>query len=105
MITIIVLLILAGISISILTGENGIIYRAGEAKINTGVAQTIEEIKLSAIAALTDGSGTVKESTLKQELTNYTTYTASKNGTYTFTATDGTNEKETTIRVKTIETF
>ena len=39
-VTIIVLLILAGISISMLTGQNGILNRASEAKQNTGTAQT-----------------------------------------------------------------
>ena len=46
-ITIIVLLILAGISIQMLTGENGIINRAGEAKDKTGQAEVIEKIKLA----------------------------------------------------------
>ena len=46
-VTIIVLLILAGISISMLTGQNGILNRASEAKQNTGTAQTEELVKLS----------------------------------------------------------
>ena len=37
-VTIIVLLILAGISISMLTGQNGILNRASEAKEKTGTA-------------------------------------------------------------------
>ena len=45
-VTIIVLLILAGISISMLTGQNGILNRASEAKQNTGTAQTEELVKL-----------------------------------------------------------
>ena len=45
-VTIIVLLILAGISIAMLTGQNGILNRAGEAKEKTGVAQEDESLKL-----------------------------------------------------------
>ena len=45
-ITIIVLIILAGITISMLIGENGIIERAKEAKQNTQIAQKEEEENL-----------------------------------------------------------
>ena len=45
-VTIIVLLILAGISIAMLTGQNGILNRAAEAKEKTGVAQEDENQKL-----------------------------------------------------------
>lgn len=46
-ITIIVLLILAGISINMLTGENGILKRASEAKEKTEIAQQNEEDTLN----------------------------------------------------------
>ena len=42
-VTIIVLLLLAGVSISMLTGQNGILNRAAEAKEKTEVAQKEEE--------------------------------------------------------------
>ena len=45
-VTIIVLLILAGISISMLTGQNGILNRASEAKEKTEVAQKDENEKM-----------------------------------------------------------
>ena len=45
-VTIIVLLILAGISIAMLTGQNGILNRAAEAREKTGVAQEDESQKL-----------------------------------------------------------
>ena len=45
-VTIIVLLILAGISISMLTGENGILSRAGEAKEKTELSSLKEEAGL-----------------------------------------------------------
>ena len=53
-ITIIVLLILAGISIATLTGENGILTRANDAKIKNEQAQIEEEIKLAYNAVQTD---------------------------------------------------
>ena len=55
-VTIIVLLILAGISISMLTGQNGILNRAAEAKEKTEDAQTEEQIKLAVMSSVgTDG--------------------------------------------------
>ena len=53
-ITIIVLLILAGVSIAMLTGQNGILTRANEAKDDTAVAEAVERInmELSAVYAL-----------------------------------------------------
>ena len=45
-VTIIVLLILAGISISMLTGQNGILTNASKAKNETGEAQIEEKVKL-----------------------------------------------------------
>lgn len=53
-VTIIVLLILAGISVQMLTGNNGILQRAGEAKELTNVAQEKESITLAYNSALTD---------------------------------------------------
>lgn len=48
-ITIIVLLILAGVSIAMLTGENGILTQAKEAKTKTEIAQWEERIDLAII--------------------------------------------------------
>ena len=53
-VTIIVLLILAGISISMLTGQNGILNRAAEAKEKTGIANEVEQRKLAQSEALTN---------------------------------------------------
>ena len=69
-VTIIVLLILAGISISMLTGQNGILNRASEAKQNTGTAQTEELVKLSVTEALTQGLGSLTDANLKTALNN-----------------------------------
>ncbi len=49
-VTIVVLLILAGVSIQMLTGDNGILTRAIQAKDNTEVAQIIEEAKMDILA-------------------------------------------------------
>ena len=46
-ITIIVLLILAGVTINALSGENGIITKSKEAKIKTEKSRTIEKINLA----------------------------------------------------------
>lgn len=46
-ITIIVLLILAGVSIAMLTGDNGILTQAGNAKTDTAIAEAEEAVKLT----------------------------------------------------------
>ena len=69
-VTIIVLLILAGISIMMLTGQNGILNRANQAKENTGTAQTEELVKLSVTDALTQGLGSLTDENLKASLNN-----------------------------------
>ena len=65
-VTIIVLLILAGVSIAMLTGQNGILNRAAEAKEKTGVAQEDENEKLQGyedIMAQYTGSLPLREET------------------------------------------
>ena len=51
-ITIIVLLILAGVSIAMLTGENGILTRANESQVATNDAEVIEKINMELSAQL-----------------------------------------------------
>ncbi|MCI9063054.1 MAG: hypothetical protein HFJ17_00360 [Clostridia bacterium] len=51
-ITIIVLLILAGIAISMLAGDNGILKQAAKAKEDTSQSSTEEQIKLAVMAAI-----------------------------------------------------
>ena len=75
-VTIIVLLILAGISIQMLTGDNGILTRAGEAKDVTEQGQEKEIITLAYNAALAkkiNGGNLTKvvAEDLNAELTNY----------------------------------
>ncbi len=64
-ITIIILLILAGITISMLTGENGIISRASEAKIAQGIAEVEEIARLRLQAAYVENLGIVDDATAK----------------------------------------
>ena len=51
-ITIIVLLILAGITIATLTGNNGIVTKANEAKEKNEIAEEKEQISLAISAAI-----------------------------------------------------
>ena len=63
-ITIIVLLILAGVSIAMLTGENGILNQANKAKTETEYKGAEEKVKLAIMGARADdGQMTVEELT------------------------------------------
>ena len=67
-ITIIVLLILAAVTISALSGDNGILKRATEAKQKTGRADALEKIRLAVMTATTNGVGEANLDDLKAEL-------------------------------------
>ena len=67
-VTIIVLLILAGISIAMLTGQNGILNRATDAKNANGTAQIDEQVKLAVAEALSNGLGTITDENLRKTL-------------------------------------
>jgi len=104
-ITIIVLLILAGVAISMLSGENGILKQAADAKVETEEKSTLEQLKLAAMAATTNTKHTVDETTLNNELASSfgakgTGYGIEKTGTtgylVTVPATDGMQYKITT---------
>ena len=70
-ITIIVLLILAGVTIATLTGENGILTRASDAKENTIVGTEEEQIKTAYSAAKINTLGdSVNATQVKEELDN-----------------------------------
>ena len=73
-ITIIVLLILAGVALSALTGDSGILNNAESAKDKTNLANAKEQVALAAQGALTkgyaQGSGTITRDNLKNELDN-----------------------------------
>lgn len=71
-ITIIVLLILAGVTIATLTGENGILTKASEASEQTEIGDEKEKVELSATGAIAENNGgEIKRSYLNDELTSY----------------------------------
>ena len=68
-VTIVVLLILAGVSIQMLAGEDGIIKRGGEAKEETVIGQEKEQIEMAYVsAAINNLSGSITEDNLRTEL-------------------------------------
>ena len=71
-ITIIVLLILAGVSIAMLTGKNGILTQANNSKTETVKAEAIEKINLTL--------NTIKTEIYKQQVSN-STYNATTSDT------------------------
>lgn len=68
-ITIVVLLILAGVTITTLTGDNGIITKANEAKENTGIENAREKIALEVLDSYKE-NGEFNIDTLKENLEN-----------------------------------
>lgn len=67
-ITIIVLLILAGVSISMLTGNNSILKQAGRARDINEEKGISERVQLAYLSAVVDSEGNVTEEKLKEEL-------------------------------------
>ena len=93
-ITIIVLLILAGVSIAMLTGENGVLTKATESKEQTEIGQEKEEIKMAYAAAKTGKVDKIAEDVTANELNAEldklnSTGTASGSGTLTVTFENG----------------
>ena len=71
-ITIIVLLILAGVSIAMLTGQKGILTQANNAKNATELASAKEKVELAVIGAISQTrDGTLTVGNLRTELANY----------------------------------
>ena len=71
-ITIIVLVILAGVSIAMLTGQKGILTQANNAKNETELASAKEKVELAVIGAISQTrDGTLKVGNLRTELANY----------------------------------
>ena len=68
-ITIIILLILAGISIATLTGENGILSKANNSKIETEKASAKEKVQMAVMSSF-DNSGKLDYTQLKTNLDN-----------------------------------
>ena len=70
-VTIIILLILAGISIATLMGDNGLINRANDAKIATEIASIKEEIQTDILSEQAGNNGNISDDTLKGILEKY----------------------------------
>lgn len=68
-ITIIVLLILAGVSIASLTGPNGLLTKANEAKEETAKAGAIEKVQKEVVSSY-DNNGNLNMDRLKENLKN-----------------------------------
>ena len=93
-ITIIVLLILAGVSIAMLTGQNGILTQAQNAKTTNENKSAEEKVKLAIMAARSQSeTGTLDADKLIAEITNNYGGTASKtnNGFPVNATVDGKN--------------
>lgn len=70
-VTIIILLILAGISIAALTGNNGLINRAKDAKAKTEIASIKEEIQTDILEKQTENEGNISDESLEEILLKY----------------------------------
>ena len=71
-ITIIVLLILAGITIALVVGDNGILNRSKNAKIETEIKQAIEGTRVYVMGKLTENLGIgVTDAQVKEALNEY----------------------------------
>ena len=70
-ITIVVLLILAGVTIAMLTGDNGILTKAQSAKTQNDKASVKEKIELAVQASRINTDVSIDRSVLETELLNY----------------------------------
>ena len=67
----IVLLILAGVTIATLTGDNGLMNKANDAKIGTEIASIKEEIRTDILGKQTENEGNISDDTLTEILEQY----------------------------------
>lgn len=67
-VTIIVLLILAGVTVATLTGDNGILTKVGEAKQKSNKAEVYEELQLAVLNSSIKRNGKIDTTDLKSEL-------------------------------------
>ena len=89
-VTIVVLLILAGVSLNLILGNNGIITKAKESRTENRMAQIDEQVKLAIGDAYTEGIGSITDSGLKSALNNRL-----GEGTYDITGDETTGWKVT----------
>ena len=88
-VTIIVLLILAGVAINLTIGNDGIITRAIKAREENEKAEIVEQIKMDIAGKQIDNQGSINEDDLYEILNNYGTISDDKS---TLTTTKGNYE-------------
>ena len=100
-ITIIVLLILAGVSIAMLTGQNGILTRANDSKISTVEGQVRDAVALAVsdyrVEVYTNSNPSITASNIIDEVQE------TMGDKYTVTV-DGSNAQQFTVTTKSGET-
>lgn len=97
-ITIIVLLILAGVSIAMLTGQNGILTQATTAVSNTEIGAAEEALKLAVAQIIAENEGTPSTGFTK---VLFDGAIGDINTDYTFESSGGTTGTDITVTVKT----
>ena len=107
-ITIIILLILAGVTITMLTGDNGILKQATNARETNSKAEFEEQVKLAVIASRVNDTANIDLKILEEEINKISGITITKSadnnlpwtvkkGSYEVTITaDGTITSNTT---------
>ena len=100
-ITIIVLLILAGVSIAMLTGSNGILTQATTAVSDTEIGAAEEAIKLTVAQIIAESEGTPAGGFTK---TLFDGAIGDINTDYTFETSGGSDDTDLTVTVKTKDT-
>ena len=93
-ITIIILLILAGVTINMLTGDNGILKQATNARETNSKAEFEEQVKLAVIASRVNDTANIDLKTLDEEINKIsgTTITKSADDNLPWTVKKGNNE-------------
>ena len=93
-ITIIILLILAGVTITMLTGDNGILKQATKARETNSKAEFEEQVKLAVIASRVNDTASIDLKTLDEEINKIsgTTITKSADDNLPWTVKKGNNE-------------
>lgn len=77
-VTIIILLILAGVTIATLTGNNGLLNKAKDAKIATEIADIKEQIQTEILGKQAENQGNISDSSLETILLKYGTLSNEK---------------------------
>lgn len=80
MVTIIILLILAGVTIATVIGDNGLINRAKGAKIATEIADIKEQIQTDILSEQAENQGSISDGSLKTILEKYGTINYKEDG-------------------------